>query len=175
MRAILLGTILVGLAGGAGQPASAQQPSPAAKLGMFPYPTKDQTKEQQATDEQQCYAWAQQNTGIDPVAAANPNTEAAAALAKQKADSATTGAGVVGAAGGALAGVAIGAIAGDAGTGAAIGAVAGGLKGRRAKKQIEQQAAQQGAQQAKAQGNAQLDTFKRAMSGCLEGRGYSVK
>ena len=175
MKAILFGTILLGLASGAGQPVAAQQPSPAAKLGMFPYPTKNQTKEQQTTDEQQCYTWAQQQTGIDPVAAANPNTEAAAAAAKAKADSATTGAAVKGAAGGAVAGVAIGAIAGDAGTGAAIGAVAGGLKSRKAKKQAEQQAAQKGAEQAKAQGNAQLDTYKKAMAACLEGRGYSVK
>jgi hypothetical protein len=173
MRAIFLGTILVGL--GLAQPVTAQTPSPAAKLGMFPFPAKDQTKEQQATDEQACYAWAGQQTGIDPVAAANPNTEAAAAVAKQKADSATTGAAVAGAAGGAVAGVAIGAIAGDAGTGAAIGAAAGAMKGRRAKKQAEAKAAQQGAQAAKAQGNAQLDTFKKAMGSCLEGKGYTVK
>jgi len=118
--------MLLGIAGGIGHTAAAQQHSPAAKLGMFPYPTKNQTKEQQATEEQQCYAWAQQQTGIDPVAAANPNTEAAAAATKAKADSATTGAAVAGAAGG-------------------------------------------------AQGNAQLDTFKKAMAACLDGRGYSVK
>lgn len=173
MRVVVLGSVMLGLI--LTPSAGAQTASPAAKLGMFPYPTKNQTKEQQATDEQACYAWAQQQTGIDPVAAANPNTEAAAAAAKQKADSATTGAAVAGAARGAAGGAIVGAIAGDAGEGAAIGAVAGAVRGRRAKKQVEAQAAQQGAQAAKAQGNAQLDTFKKAMSSCLEGKGYSVK
>lgn len=174
MKAIVLGAVLLWSSCPI-QVAAGQTPSPAAKLGMFPFPAKGQTPAQQATDEKACYDWAGQQTGINPDAAANPDTEAAAAVAKQKADSATTGAAVAGAAGGALVGVAIGAIAGDAGTGAAIGAVAGGLKGRRAKKQVEAQAAQQGAQAAKAQGNAQLDTFKKAMGSCLEGKGYTVK
>lgn len=171
MKYALLGIIMLGLA----SEANAQTPSPAAQLGMFPYPAKSQTKEQQATDEKACYDWAGQQTGIDPVAAANPNTEAAAAAAQAKADSATKGAAVKGAAAGAAGGAVVGAIAGDAGEGAAIGAVAGVVKGRRAKKQVEKQAAQQGAQAAKAQGNAQLDTFKKAMGSCLEGKGYTVK
>jgi hypothetical protein len=53
--------------------------------------------------------------------------------------------------------------------------VAGAVRGRRAKKNAEAQAAQQGAQAAKAHGNAQLETFKKAMGSCLEGKGYTVK
>ena len=173
MRAIILGVVLLGSHGV--QQSAAQTPSPASQLGMFPFPAKNQTKEQQATDEKACYDWAQQQTGINPTAAANPNTEAAAAAAKQQAESATTGAAVKGAAAGAAGGAIVGAIAGDAGEGAAIGAVAGAVRGRRAKKQVEAQAAQQGANAAKAQGNAQLDTFKKAMGSCLEGKGYTVK
>lgn len=171
MRSSLILLSLLALTG----TARAQEASPAARLGLFPYPSKNQTKEQQATDEKQCYDWAGQQTGIDPVAAANPNTEAAAEAARKQVDSAATGAAVKGAAAGAAGGAVIGAIAGDAGEGAAIGAVAGAVRGRRAKKQAEAQAAQKGAQAAKAQGNAQLDTFKKAMASCLEGRGYSVK
>jgi uncharacterized protein YcfJ len=158
----------------------AQQPaqppatkSPAASLGIAVYPAKGQAPEQQAKDEQECYAWAQQQTGVDPTAKAN--TDSAAAASKAKADSATTGAAVGGAAKGAVAGVAIGAVAGDAGTGAAVGATAGAVAGRRAKKQAEAHAAQQGAQQATAQTSAHLDSFKKAMIACLEGRGYTAK
>ena len=109
----------------------AQQPaqppvtkSPAASLGISVYPAKGQTPERQANDEQECYAWAQQQTGVDPTAKANTDS---AAASKAKMDSATTGAAVGGAARGAVAGVAIGAVAGDAGTGAAVGATAGAI------------------------------------------------
>lgn len=171
MKVTILGFLILALA----TPGSAQTASPAAQLGMFPFPAKDQTKEQQLADEKACYDWARQQTGIDPVAAANPNTEAAAAAARAQVDSAATGAAVKGAAAGAAGGAIVGAIAGDAGEGAAIGAVAGAVRGRRAKKQAEAQAAQKGAQAAKAQGNAQLDTYKKAMGSCLEGKGYTVK
>ena len=171
MKITLVGIVLLSFA----TPGFGQSASPAAQLGMFPFPAKNQTKEQQATDEKACYDWAGQQTGIDAMAAANPNTEAAAAAAQKQMDSATTGATVKGAAAGAAGGAIVGAIAGDAGEGAAIGAVAGAFRGRRAKKQAEAQAAQQGAQAAKAHGNAQLDTFKKAMGSCLEGKGYTVK
>jgi hypothetical protein len=153
------------------QPAATK--SLAASLGISVYPAKGQSAEQQAKDEQECYAWAQQQTGVDPTKKAN--TDSAAAASKAKADSATTGAAVGGAAKGAVAGVAIGAVAGDAGTGAAVGATAGAIGGRRAKKQAEAQAAQKGAQQATAQTQGQVDSFKKAMIACLEGRGYTAK
>ncbi|HKP31014.1 MAG TPA: glycine zipper domain-containing protein [Gemmatimonadales bacterium] len=171
MKVILVAILTVSIV----TPGFAQSASPAAQLGMFPFPAKNQTKDQQASDEKACYDWAGQQTGIDAVAAANPNTEAAAAAAQKQMDSAATGAAVKGAAAGAAGGAIVGAIAGDAGEGAAIGAVAGAVRGRRAKKQAEHQAAQQGAQAAKAQGNAQLETFKKAMGSCLEGKGYTVK
>ena len=71
-----------GLAGGSwatGQnaPAGTQSPaassgSPAAKVGLFVYPQKEQNPQQQASDESACYASAQQQTGIDPPAPAPP-------------------------------------------------------------------------------------------------------
>jgi hypothetical protein len=48
-------------------PAWAQAPS-ASDLGLFVYPAKEQTKEQQAKDEQECYAWANEQSTIDPTA-----------------------------------------------------------------------------------------------------------
>jgi hypothetical protein len=149
-------------------------PSPASELGIIAFPGKGQTKEQQLADEQECYAWAQSNTGIDPKKV-KANPDSAAKAAAQKMDSAATGAAVVGAAKGAAAGAAIGAVTGNAGEGAGVGAVSGAIAGRRAKKAATAQAAQAGAAQAQAQAQALIDKFKKAMSACLEGKGYSVK
>ena len=142
------------------------------KLGLIVYPAKGQTSQQQASDEQACYAWAQQQVG--PLAK-GPNPDSAAQAGKAKADSAAQGAAVKGAAGGAVGGAAVGAAAGDAGRGARVGAVAGALRGRRAKKQAEQQAEAQSRAQAQAQGGQQANIFKRAMVACLQGRGYTVQ
>jgi hypothetical protein len=141
---------------------------------MIIYPAKGQTTEQQAKDEQECYVWAQQQTGIDPMGP-KPNADSAAEASKAKMDTATTGAAVGGAARGAAGGAIVGGIAGDAGEGAAIGAVVGAVGGRRAKKGAEAQAAQQGAAQANAVAADQMATFKKAMSACLQGRGYTVQ
>ena len=150
------------------------KPSAGAQLGLYSFPAKGQTKEVQYKDEEACYAWAHEQTGIDP-ALVKANPDSAAKAAKAKTAEATTGAAVGGAARGAVAGVAIGAIAGDAGKGAAIGATAGAMAGRRAKKQAEAQAGKQGAAAANAQAEELMSTFKKAMSACLEGKGYTVK
>ena len=165
-------------AGDAGaQEATAEQaalPDVASGLDMFVYAADGQDSYQQSMDELECYAWAQEQSGINPMKI-DANSEAAAAAARKEAADATTGAAVGGAARGAAGGAVVGAIAGDAGKGAAIGAVAGGVRGRRAKKSVEAQAGAAGAAQAEAEAANQLDTFKRAMTVCLEGRGYTVK
>jgi len=185
MRTIIL--TVAGLSLVALHPAATQQPaaqptaapaaapaSPASQLGLYVFPSKDQTKDQQLADEQQCWAWAKDQTKIDP-ATLHANTDSAARAAQAKTDSATKGAAVGGAARGAVGGAAIGAIAGDAGTGAAIGAAAGAVGGRRARKQASAQAAQAVAASSQQQVAQQVATFKKAMTACLEGRGYSVK
>ena len=111
------------------QPASAPV-SPAKQLGLIVFPANNQTPDQQLLDEQQCYGWAKENTGIDP-ATLKANTDSAAKASQAKMDSASRGAAVGGAARGAAGGAAIGAIAGDAGTGAAIGAATGAIARRR--------------------------------------------
>ena len=73
-------------------PAWAQAPS-ASELGLFVYPAKEQTKEQQAKDEQECYAWANEQSAIDP-SAPKANSDSAAQAAQAKTDSATAGAAV---------------------------------------------------------------------------------
>jgi len=141
---------------------------------MIVYPAKQQTAEQQARDEQECYVWAEQQTKIDPMGP-GANVDSAAQASKEKMDSAATGAAVGGAARGAAGGAAVGAIAGDAGEGAAIGAVAGAVGGRRAKKQAKAQAEQAGAAQAQAVNAESMATFKKAMAACLQGRNYTVQ
>ena len=148
--------------------------SPASQLGLYVFPAKEQTKDQQLADEQYCWGWAKDQTKIDP-ATLTANTDSAAKATKAKVDSAAAGAAVKGAARGAAGGAIIGGIAGDAGTGAAIGAATGAVAGRRAKKQATAQAEQVGAAQAEQQVAQKIATSKKAMSTCLEGKGYSVK
>jgi hypothetical protein len=149
-------------------------PGPSASLGLYVFPAKGQTPDQQKQDETACYAWAQEQSGIDP-AAVKANPDSARKAAGAKTDTATQGAAVAGAARGAAGGAVVGAIAGDAGTGAGVGAVVGVAKGRRAKKQAKAQAEQQAAEQNKAWAAGQIDTFKKAYSACVEGKGYTVK
>jgi hypothetical protein len=141
---------------------------------MVVYPAKGQTNALQVRDEQVCYVWAKDKTGIDPTALA-VNTDSAAQAGKSAADSAAGKAGLRGAAGGAVGGAVVGGIAGDAGKGAAIGAVVGGARGHKQKKQAEKQAQQQATANAGTAVNQQADTFKKAMSACLDGKGYTVQ
>jgi hypothetical protein len=136
-------------------------------LGLYVFPSNDQTKEQQDADEIACYKWAKEQTGIDPINP--PQVEA------QQVDRSPDGTAVRGAARGAAAGAAIGAIAGDAGEGAAIGAVVGGLRGRRAKVVGDEMQQQQNNAAAAAQEKEMMDNFKKAFSACMEGKGYTVK
>jgi hypothetical protein len=153
---------------------AAAQPGPSASLGLYVFPAKGQTADQQKQDEEACYAWAKNQSGIDP-AAVKANPDSAAKAAGAKADTATQGAAVKGAAKGAVGGAVVGGIAGDAGTGAGVGAVVGVAKGRQAKKQAKAQAEKQAAEQNKAWAAGQIDTFKKAYSACVEGKGYTVK
>lgn len=136
-------------------------------LNLYVFPAKSQSQQQQKVDEFECYKWAMEQSGIDPLNL--PKVEAAPV------QSGPTGGAVKGAAKGAAAGVAIGAIAGDAGEGAAIGAVAGGLAGRRKGKQAQAQANQKSAADAASKEQAMKDSFVKAFSVCLEGKGYTIK
>ncbi|UCG13999.1 MAG: hypothetical protein JSU72_05880 [Deltaproteobacteria bacterium] len=133
---------------------------------MFVYPAKGQSKDQQDRDEYECYKWAVQQSGVDPMKMAEQQASAQTQTTQR-------GGAVRGAARGAALGAVGGAIAGDAGKGAAVGAgvgAAGGAMSRRSSQRQQQQAQQQ----AKQQQQAQLDKYNRAYGACLEGRGYTV-
>jgi hypothetical protein len=137
------------------------------QMKLYVFPSKGQSKQQQKEDEFECYKWAMEQSGIDPLN--TPKVEAAPA------QTGPTGGAVVGAAKGAAAGAAIGAIAGDAGKGAAIGATAGALAGRRQGKQAQAQQNQQSQANAAATEQAIKDSFAKAFSVCIEGKGYTIK
>jgi hypothetical protein len=144
--------------------AEAQQSSISSSIGVIVYPGKGQSAQKQNQDEGECYAWAKQQTGIDPVAVASAPTQ-------QQGAAAGGGERVKGAARGAVGGAAIGAIAGDTGKGAGVGAVAGTMAGGRQARQNKKEQEQQ-AQQAKA---STLDHFNKGFGACMEGRGYTIK
>ncbi|WP_232826663.1 glycine zipper family protein [Cognataquiflexum aquatile] len=135
-------------------------------LGLFIYPSKGQSQNKQKQDEYECYQWAMEQSGVDPLNL--PKVEA-------QQSSGPTGGAVVGAAKGAAAGAAIGAIAGDTGKGAAIGAAAGAMRGRQQGQKAQAQQNQQAQANASATEQAAKDKFKKAFSVCIEGRGYTVK
>jgi hypothetical protein len=138
-----------------------------SSLDLYVFPTNDQSTEQQDKDEYECFKWAKEKTGYDPM---NPTKVEA-----EQSERGPDGSAVVGAAGGAAAGAAIGAIAGDTGKGAAIGAIVGGLRGNRARRYgqaVEQAQNDQAATQAE---EKLLNDFKKAFSACMEGKGYTVK
>jgi hypothetical protein len=142
----------------------------AAVAQPYVYPARGQSPQQQEFDKGQCYSWAAQQTGFDPV---NPQV----ATGPPPMPGAPRGGLFRGAAGGAAMGAIGGAIGGDAGKGAAIGAAVGGLFGamRRARWAEEEQqqqmsyAAQQ--QSAMSQGRAH---YNQAFGACMTGRGYTV-
>lgn len=130
----------------------------------YVYPSKGQSAQQMEKDRYQCYGWAKDQTGYDPM---NPPSISSYS-------SASRGSAVGGAARGAASGAIIGAIAGNAGKGAAIGAGVGavgrGIRNRSARNEQEQSTQQQSARIAQMRSE-----YNRAYSVCLEGRGYSVK
>jgi hypothetical protein len=137
------------------------------QMKLYVFPAKGQSKQQQKEDEFECYKWAVEQSGIDPLNL--PKVEAAPV------QSGPTGGAVKGAARGAAAGAAIGAIAGDAGKGAAIGAAAGGMRGASQGQQAQAQQNQKAQADAAAKEQEMKNSFIKAFSVCIEGKGYTIK
>jgi len=155
-------------------------PAPPSDTTVYAYPQQGQTPEQLDRDRYECYVWASKQTGFDPSApgtAARERTRVVMSGPPAPPPGAQTAAG-------ALTGAVLGAAVSrprDAGAGAIVGAVLGGVIGASA-----EAAQNERAQEAQANAQAALDSrppppdpraadYRRAMSACLEGRGYSVK
>lgn len=146
------------------------EPLCAQNAGMYIYPSKGQSPQQQDKDRYECHSWAVQQTGFDP-SKSNPTNPGY--LDPQPSQPSQRHV-LRGAGRGAALGAVGGAIAGDAGKGAAAGAAMGGTVGVfRRRDDRQQQAASQQQQQAQAQA-AQTTSYQRAMAACLQGRGYNV-
>lgn len=136
-------------------------------LGVYVFPANNQNQATQDADESECYKWAINQTGYDPL---NPTVVQGAEV-----DTSADGSALRGSARGAAGGAAIGAIAGDAGKGAAIGATAGAVRGHRAKKSGDAQQQQANDQAAAAASADMAADYNKAFSVCMEGKGYTVK
>jgi len=171
-------TVLVSaalLAACASEPASRPTPTPApvSLTKVYFYPLQGQSGAQQDRDRYECFNWSARQTGFDPSRRVAPGEQRAPVLPARSAGQtiATT----------AAVGAAIGAVAAgpyDSAEGAVVGAVAGGLVGAAAAS-ADQAQAQHAMQVHEGRGgtrySAQAAEYRRAMSACLEGRGYSVK
>jgi hypothetical protein len=143
---------------------------------VFFYPKEAQTTEQQSRDHYECYDWAVKQTGFDPSLSSIPPKQRVRVVPMPPPGHDTAALAIAGAVLGAL-------IAGPrhAAGGALIGAAGGAFAGA-ASDSARQQSAQQLEETYSSRDRA-LDAqyaekaldFRRAMSACLEGRGYSVQ
>ncbi len=139
--------------------------SSAAAQELYVFPQNGQDQAQQDADRGACHVWAVNQTGFDPTMAST------APPPSNEAKKGGVGRGAMrGAAGGAV----VGAIAGNAGKGAAMGAAGGGLVGGMRRSDQKQQQAQNN-RNWQAQQDAQRASYRRALTACLEGKGYTVK
>ena len=155
---------------------SASQGPTAPMTQVYFYPKEGQTTEQQSRDHYECYNWAMQQTGFDPSQSSIPPERRVKVVPMPPPGHDTAVLAITGAVLGAL-------IAGPrhAGAGALIGAGSGAIAGA-ASDASRQQNAQQ-LEEAYVNRDQALDAryevkasdFRRAMSACLEGRGYSVQ
>ena len=184
IRECIVAILVVALAA-AGVLAQTSQPTGqktlAATLGVFVYPAKGQTTEQQSQHEVECYNWAVQNTGTDPfdLGKQAQQQQQQADQAKAQVNEAGKGAGARGAVGGAAAGALVGEIVNDdPGKGAAWGAAAGAIGARRQRRRAQQSAKGEiDEQSARAQQSTerQMSDFRKAFGVCLEAKEYMVK
>jgi len=135
------------------------------------YPANGQSAEQMEKEKYECYSWAKQQSGFDPM-------EVPKATEPPPPQEAPKGGVGRGAARGAAVGAAVGSLDGEMGEGAKKGAAAGAIVGgiRRGDQQRQQQQKeQQWAEQQTANYAKNRDSYNRAYSACLEGKGYTVK
>ncbi|MGB5353009.1 MAG: glycine zipper domain-containing protein [Woeseia sp.] len=150
---------------------------------IYVYPANEQTDAQLAEDRYRCHRWAVDESGFDPsqfdevvaprmVKVPVPRNEAKGAANK-------------GAVSGAVVGAVIGSHDGDAAEGAVIGAVLGTMAGAAIEEQGRREAREKAEAEARrvadeiAQSTAEMalrkSNYRRALTACLEGSGYTVR
>jgi outer membrane lipoprotein SlyB len=149
---------------------------------LFVYPGKGQSEQQLSNDRYECHRWAVGETGFDPsnFGEAAPPRVVRVPVPENKAEGAT--------AKGAIAGAIAGAVLGhgddklkNAVIGATVGATAGaavetaGELAAQDKARDEAQRAADELKRSKAEQAVRRMDYRRAITACLEGRGYTVR
>ena len=145
---------------------------------LYAYPQNNQTPDQQERDRYECNNWAVRQTGFDPSGPNVPPHDRYRVVAAGPPPGSGTAVG-------AFTGAVLGAlIAGprNAGAGLIGGAIAGGVVGTAAEQQqrADAEVEAQSINDARdahtvAAMDARASNYRRALSACLEGRGYTVK
>lgn len=153
-------------------------PPPPAYVGpppnttVYAYPQQGQSPDQQSRDRYECSMWAVHQTGFDPSAPNVPPQDRVVASGPPRG----TGTAI-----GAIAGAVIGAAISpewDRGAGAVFGGLTGAMIGTASDASREQQNEMEMSEQEREQAVAmaqKASDYRRALSACLSGRGYSVK
>lgn len=153
------------------RPVPPPPPPPQVNSDVYAYPLHGQPPQQQDRDHYECSVWATQQTGFDPSAPGVPPQQQIHVVSGPPPGSGTA-AGVVT---GAILGAAIGGPWHGPGP-ALAGAVVGGAIGTAAEQSARQsQTVTVTDQRALAQIQHKATNYRRALSACLDARGYSVK
>jgi hypothetical protein len=151
-----------------------QAPPPPTEV--FFYPNQGQPPEQQDRDSYECYLWAEEQTGFDPSSPGLAPHHKLAVVPEIPPGTDTA----VGAVTGAILGASV-ASRGKGPEGALVGAVAGAILGSASDAARQEEAYRMQSyydrQAAKhtADIERQASQYRRAISACLEGRGYTVR
>lgn len=183
LRYATLAAVVVGLAGCETAPPrherpyrSEPAPPPPPQTQVYFYPSRGQSPERQSRDRYECYLWASKQSGFDPSLPSLAPRHRVEYVPRPPAGQNT----VAGAVAGAVVGAAVSGPH-DAGKGAVVGAVAGGILGAASDsaRQAEADRAQDRYDRRNAQRDARVEQqaqdYRRAMSACLQGRGYTVE
>ena len=166
MKKVIIFTFLILISGFMAAPVWSQDP--------IVYPAQGQSQDQMEQDKFDCYRWARDQTGFDPMQ--TPTTQTAPPE-KEKKVWGTGKTAVAGAAGGAV----VGGVAGGrrgAVTGGLIGTAGGALIGsaRSSNQRDREEKKRQEWERREANNYARArNEYNRAFGACMEGRGYSVK
>ncbi len=169
--------VAVAVAPAPAAPVAASPAYPQAVTPLYFYPERAQPEDHQDRDRYECYRWAVRESGFDPGMTTVRQPSPPLPVSSQ---GLRDGSGVVA---GAATGAILGAVVSSprqAGTNAVIGAIFGAALGGSAQESRAQAIERSQARQQQAAGAAAhaarlpLDNFRRAMSACMQGRGYRV-
>ncbi|MCB1953009.1 MAG: glycine zipper 2TM domain-containing protein [Zoogloeaceae bacterium] len=171
LAALMLAGCAAPRSGPVGGPPAAVEASPRE---MAVYPARGQSARRADRDRYECHLWAVRQSGFDPARSPAP---ARASVRRVEPDPPTGTSTTMGAVAGAVVGAAV---ANPQRTleGAAIGAVVGGVAGNAADnaREARAQAIEERMADRRDQPREQrADNYRRAITACLEGRGYTVR